>query len=204
MQTYSNNPPINMATPSPLPPLPHYLPWGHDFRAPKPSNTTRLYYKSTNSIGTRSFTNGLTTLYQHHKGLATNIAMYTETNTNWQQPTTKSLNESHCRNLYHNTIFAYSTRNTPDKQWYQPGGTMIASTGTIAARHLETGSDTTGMGRYCYQKITGTNGRKKIFMAAYTVCKDSITTAGESTSFFHQWHELTKSGHKHPNPRRQI
>jgi hypothetical protein len=27
---------------------------------------------------------------------------------------------------------------------------------------------------------------------------------GETTSFFHQWHELTKLGHQHPNPRRQI
>jgi hypothetical protein len=81
---------------------------------------------------------------------------------------------------------------------------MIASTGTIAARHLETRLDTTGMGRYSYQKITGTNGRKIIFMAAYRVCKYSIATAGESTLLFHQWHELTKSRHKHPNPRRQI
>jgi hypothetical protein len=29
-------------------------------------------------------------------------------------------------------------------------------------------------------------------------------TAGEGTSFFHQWHELTKLGHRHPNPRRQV
>jgi hypothetical protein len=86
MQTHSNhNLPIYTATPlSPL--QPHYCPWGHDFQAPKPNNTTRLYYKNTNSIGTRAFTNGLTTLYQHHKELAIDIALYTETNTNNNQP----------------------------------------------------------------------------------------------------------------------
>jgi hypothetical protein len=90
MQTNSDNLSIHMTAPPPPPPKPHYLPWGYDIQAPKQNNTTRLYYKNTNGIGTRSFTNGLTTLYQHHKELAIDIAMYTETNTNWQQPTTKA------------------------------------------------------------------------------------------------------------------
>jgi hypothetical protein len=169
-----------------------YRPWGHDIQSPKPNNTTRLYYKNTNGIGTRAFTNGLTTLYNHHKALESDISLYTETNTDWQQPTTKHLNETHCQLLYHNAIFAYSTRTTSAKQWYQPGGTMIAATGTIAARHLESGTDPTGMGRYSFQKITGTNGKKILFIVSYRVCKETIATAGETTSFFHQWHELTK------------
>jgi hypothetical protein len=81
---------------------------------------------------------------------------------------------------------------------------MIASTGTIASRHLETGTDTTGMGCYSYQKFTVNNGTEIIFIVAYRVCKEGIATAGEGMSFFHQWHKLTRLGHKHPNPRRQI
>jgi hypothetical protein len=182
----------------------HYRPWGHDISSPKPDNTTRLYYKNTNSIGTRAFTNGLTTLYQHHKELGVDISMYTATNTDWQQPTTKYLNLTHCQQIHHNAIFTYSTRNSTAGQWYQPGGTMIVATGTIASRHLETGKDATGMGRYSYQKFTGNNGTKILFIIVYRVCKEAITTAGEGTSFFHQWHELTRLGHKHLNPRRQI
>jgi hypothetical protein len=30
----------------------HYQPWGHDIQSPKPENTTHLYYKNTNGIGT--------------------------------------------------------------------------------------------------------------------------------------------------------
>jgi hypothetical protein len=111
----------------------HYKPWGHDIQSPKPENTTRLYYKNTNSISTRAFTNRLTALYQHHKDMGTDIALYAETNTNWQQPTTRQLNEVHGRKIYHNATFAYSTRKTSSSQWYQPGDTMIVSTGTIAA-----------------------------------------------------------------------
>jgi hypothetical protein len=81
---------------------------------------------------------------------------------------------------------------------------MIAATGTIASRHLKTGKDTTGMGHYSYQKFTGNNGTKILFIVAYRVCKEAITTAGEGTSFFHQWHKITRLGHKHLNPRRQI
>jgi hypothetical protein len=45
---------------------------------------------------------------------------------------------------------------------------------------------------------------KILLIVGYRVCKEAIMTAGEGTSFFHQWHELTKLGHKHPNPSRQI
>jgi hypothetical protein len=173
----------------------HYQPWGHDIQSPKPENTTCLYYKNTNSIGTRAFTNRLTTLYQHHKDMGTDIALYTDTNTNWQQPTTRQLNETHARKIYHNATFTYSTCNTSSLLWYQPGSTMIVSTGTVAARHLETGIDPTGMGCFSYHKITGANSHKIIFIAAYQVCKDYIATAGENTSYFHQWHKLTKQGH---------
>jgi hypothetical protein len=69
---------------------------------------------------------------------------------------------------------------------------MIMSTGTIAAWHLETGTNPIGMGWYSYHKITGANGHKIIFIMAYLVFKDYILLAGENTSFFHQWHALTK------------
>jgi hypothetical protein len=182
----------------------HYKPWGHDIQSSKPPNTTRLYYKNTNGIGTRAFTNGLTMLYQHHKDMGTDIALYTETNTNWQQPTTRQLNETHCRQIHRNATFAYSSRVTSSPQSYQAGGTMVVLAGMMAARHLETGTDPTGMGRFSSHKITGANSHKIIFIAAYQVCKETISTAGENTSFFHQWHELTKKGYRHPNPRRQI
>jgi hypothetical protein len=63
-QKLLNTPNQTMTT---SPPQIHYHPWGHDIKSPKPNNTRRLYYKNTNGIGTRAFTNGLTTLYQHHK-----------------------------------------------------------------------------------------------------------------------------------------
>jgi hypothetical protein len=159
----------------------HYQPWGHDIQTPKPENTRQLYYKNTNSIGTSSFTNGLMTTYEHQKDMGVDIALYAETNTEWQQPTAKHLNETYCQKLFHNPIFAYSSCNTSACQWYQLGGTMILSTGTIASCHLETGMDPLGLGRYSHYKITGANSHKIIFIAAYQVCKDSITSTGENT-----------------------
>jgi hypothetical protein len=159
----------------------HYKPWGHDIQSPKPPNTTRLYYKNTNGISTRAFTNRLTMLYQHHKDMGMDIALYTKTNTNWQQPTTRQLNETHCRQIHRNATFAYSSCVTSSPQWYQPGSMMVVSTGTMAARHLETGTNLTGMGRFSSHKITGANSHKMIFIVAYQVCKDTISTAGENT-----------------------
>jgi hypothetical protein len=71
--------------PSTTPQQPPYRAWGHDISSPKPDNTTRLYYKNTNSIGTRAFTNRMTTLYQHHKEL-TSHSMWKPTQTGNNQP----------------------------------------------------------------------------------------------------------------------
>jgi hypothetical protein len=59
-------------------------------------------------------------------------------------------------------------------------------------------------GKILFPKHNRNKREKNLFIVGYRVCKENIATVGETTSFFHQWHELTKLGHQHPNPRRQI
>jgi hypothetical protein len=80
---------------------------------------------------------------------------------------------------------------------------MISSTGTIASQHLETGNDALGMGWYSHHKITGAIGHKIIFIAAYQVCKDSITSTGEHL-ILPPMALTPPSRHCHPNPPQQI
>jgi hypothetical protein len=132
--------------------------------------------------------------------MESDISLYTKTYMDWQQPTTKLLNETHCWQLYHNAIFAYSTWTTSAKQWYQPGGAMITSTRTIAACHLETGMDPTGMGWYSYQNITGMNGRKILFIVRYRVCKETISHCWGNHIIFSPMAWTNKTGTPTPKP----
>jgi hypothetical protein len=81
---------------------------------------------------------------------------------------------------------------------------MMVSSGQLSSRHLETGSDPSGMGRYSYQTFNGANGTKLMFITAYRTCFQTIEGAGETTSYYHQWHNLLRQGHEQPNPRKNV
>jgi hypothetical protein len=181
-----------------------YIPWGNPTNTPINSNRTRLYYKNINGVGTRNMSNGFVNLYSHMKTTGSSISCFTEPNLDWKQYWIKQTNEDHGRKILQNPIFAYSCHNAPAPNAYKPGGTMMATTGLLASRHLETKVDPSGMGRYSYQTFAGSNGTKIMFITAYRVCFQIIENAGEKTSFYHQWHNLLQQGHEYPNPRKQI
>jgi hypothetical protein len=43
-----------------------------------------------------------------------------------------------------------------------------------------------------------------VVQGSCSVCVQAIEDAGETTSYYHQWHNLLRQGHEHPNPRKQI
>jgi hypothetical protein len=159
-----------------------YIHWGGPTSTPLPNNTTRMYYQNINGVGTRNLSNGFVNMYTHMKTTESAICCYTETNPDWTQYWIKQINEDHGRKVFHNAIFGYSCHNTPSKNAYKPGGTMMVATGQLASRHLESGTDASGMGRYSFQTFTGANGTKLMFVTVYRTCFYSIETAGETTS----------------------
>jgi hypothetical protein len=181
-----------------------YVAWGGATNDSIDNTITRLYYKNINGVGTRNLSNGFVNIYKHLKKTETSIACITEPNVDWNQYWIKQTNEDHGREIFHNALFSYSCYKATAKSSYKPGGTMMVSSGQLASRHLETGNDPSGMGRFSYQTFNGANGTKLIFITAYRVCFQVIETAGEKTSFFHQWHSLLQDGHEFPNPRKQV
>jgi hypothetical protein len=157
-----------------------------------------------NGIGVNDLSNGFTLMYEHMKATGTAIGMFAETNVDWKNHQVREANEQHGRTAFPNAISAFSCHNEGTGGQYQPGGTMTTMNGAIATRHLESGHDPTGMGRYTYQSIMGQNNTRIMFITAYRVCFQSISSAGTQTSHFQQWHHLRTEGHQNPNPRKQI
>jgi hypothetical protein len=201
MDTTTQSPRITVAS---IQSAKQYIHWGGPTSTPIPSNTTRMYYQNINGVGTRNLSNGFVNMYTHMKSTESAICCYTETNLDWTKYWIKQINEDHGRKLFHNAIFGYACHNTPSKNAYKPGGTMMVATGQLASRHLESGTDASGMGRYSFQTFTGANGTKLMFVTVYRTCFHSIETAGETTSYYHQWHNLLCQGYEHPNPRKQV
>jgi hypothetical protein len=156
------------------------------------------YYKNINGVGTRNLSNGFINIYKHLKKTEMSIGCITEPNVDWNQYWIKQTNEDYGREIFHNALFGYSCYKAASKSPYKPGGTMMVSSGQLASRHLETGSNPSGMGRFSYQTFNGAKGTKLMFITAYRVCFQAIETAGDTTSFFHQRHSLLQDGHETP------
>eukprot|EP00957_Ditylum_brightwellii_P043769 3319269-Ditylum_brightwellii.AAC.1 len=56
------------------------------------------------------------------------------------------------------------------------------------------------LGRWSYITIKGKKNRKVTVISAYRVCDNSIATAGPTTCWKQQWHQLRKRGYQDPNP----
>jgi hypothetical protein len=177
--------------------------WGCTIANVDQTKTTRAYFLNVNGIGSSNIANGLIQIYSHMKEIGTGIGMYAECNLDWNFHDVKNINEQHAARAFTNEICAYSCHPEGSGTPYKPGGTMTTMNGSLATRHLESGSDPTGMGRFSYQSIVGRNNTRIIFITAYRVCFQTINSAGPSTSFFQQWHHLRTNGHHDPNPRQQ-
>ena len=90
--------------------------------------------------------------------------------------------KSAVKNIIHNTTrkhFEFSkttfgSSNIPArKRYYKPGGTLMGSQGSITARIMDQGSDS--LGRWSFQLMSCKNNKKLLVVAAYQVCKQTIT-----------------------------
>jgi hypothetical protein len=144
-----------------------YRLWGCPIDQADQMKVTRAYFLNINGVGTNNLSNGFTSLHAHMQQTGSAIGMFAETNVDWKAHSVKESNKQHGRKVYPNAIFAYSSHNEGIGNIFQPGGTMTTINGGLATRHLESGHDPTGMGRYSYQSIMGRNNTKIMFITAY-------------------------------------
>ena len=166
--------------------------------------TLRVTSQNINGFASGQLQTELDLFHQHRNNLKASINMLQETNVNWRLHHVLDLATQTGRRAHKNITVTTSCSNLPVKGIWQPGGTLISSNGAVQNRLIESGSDPTSMGRWSWQTFRGQDNIKICFITAYRVCQQSITTAGEFTSFRQQWLDLRQRGHENPNPRQQF
>ncbi len=98
-----------------------------------------------------------------------------------------------------------STSNStyPNDGTYQPGGTFLATLGCYAARVISAGTDTSGMGRWSYHELIGSNHARYLIVTAYRVGPQS-PTIGTNTAYTQQYQILLGQNQLKPDPREQF
>ena len=111
------------------------------------------------------------------------IIGFAETNVDWNRLTGKNrweersfgwwedLRNTHCNNILEQP-----------KKYYQPGGCMMMTRGKCKYRILDSGYDTSKMGRWTWQLLSGKSGISTRIITAYRPCKST----GLTTTYMQQ------------------
>ena len=164
----------------------------------KSQQTTRLIYTNINGIKEYPNEFSILNIIDMMEETETDILMLSEINIPWDNITTQTFRKHFIQRgiKQHKIVGTSSTEHC--KNFYLPGGCAIILKGQVTGRLAGFGVDTKGMGRWCYVKLNGTNGRLTWFITAYRVQNNPY--GGNDTVYKQQLRLLTTQGVKEPKP----
>jgi hypothetical protein len=141
------------------------------------------------------------------KELDVTVLALCETNKDWRfDSTLRDVKNAFKSFWQHCNIASSSSTERPgleSRSASQPGGTMTIVGHPLSYR-TKIAEPESDMGRWNEMQVEGKRGKSLILITAYRVCKNTIASAGPSTSFAQQWHILRRAGHDCPDPRKQF
>ena len=134
--------------------------------------------------------------------LQLDVAAFTETNIHWNQSARDKIRHQLYSHLGSSRVVCASNASMSYEDGYQPGGSMLAVTGTQVGRILESGSDP--WGRFTWIEMKGTRDNGLLVISAYRVSQLKGTKAGPNTAYTQQLNEMIKEGDLTLDPRTRI
>jgi len=135
--------------------------------------------------------------------LEADILCIQETNTNWITPTIQVAKNIFNTSAYRASKVSTTASNAPTSEHYQPGGTLTAALGKWTARAYDIGQDTSGLGRWSYITLRGSNNITYVIASGYRV-GPKPPTLGANTAYDQQYRLLLAKGNTQPKPRQQF
>jgi len=125
-----------------------------------------------------------------------------ETNINWTNLSLYGKVRHVIKAYWPQTVIRPSSYTATHTASYQPGGTL-SIVGNHWARHATT-YENSGMGCCSEVRLSGRNNCTCTIITAYHVPNTTIQRAGPHTLYFQQWHHLSRTTNKPPQPRDQL
>ena len=154
---------------------------------PKPAGCARLAYGNINGLSPYDRSNEKAMELKHYlRTIEADLFGGCEANLNWKRvPPENRLNELFRTENALKTKEAFNTHE--DSGRYQQGGTFMLAFGEMATRVVETGVDSSGLGRWTWMRFIGRNGHKARIITAYVPCRSTIerhaTVWAQQTSY---------------------
>jgi len=178
--------------------------WGDDVpQNPTDSNSRlRVISRNVNTLNTDQQALRWQALTQAALDLEADILCIQETNTNWITPTIQIARNIFNSSTYRASKVSTSASKEPTSEHYQPGGTLTAALGRWTARTYDIGQDPSGLGRWLYISLRGSNKITYIIASGYQV-GPKPPTLGANTVYDQQYRLLLAKGQTQPKPRQQ-
>jgi hypothetical protein len=187
-----------------LRPLKENYHWGDGLIIEPPVHTFRCYVQNVNTMSTEGDWMQWKAATEEINSMNTGCFMFQEMNLDWTKE--RIAHVSHILRMSSSATtrqvsFCASTSDESTSTSIQRGGTAIGILDRWAGRVTEKGTDTSGLGRWSYQILTGRNGRRVVFVSAYRVCINNVNNAGAATVWMQQYRLLNLQGIDNPDPR---
>lgn len=175
---------------------------GDDISNDPKSSTTRIAFQNIRGIDREP--EPAVELIQTIQDFQIDIFGAAETNCDWTQEFNHRVGAI-LQKTFGNTLLTTSSANHPNKNGYLPGGVCQIARGSIVGRMPKHGQD--NLGRYAWQKYTGSNERKLCIITAYRVSQAKHFVSPNSqnnTAHQQQVLGLLKRNILSPDPKQQI
>ncbi len=166
--------------------------WGHFPEKIEEKSTLRLVF--ANPRGLKLTYDIFETEYSMGRcqSLGVGAMCLAESNLNWSHPTANGKFHEALRKIWHHSKVAKSHTKDSFSTMNQPGGTVTTVLNHWTSRVIESGEDPFGLGRWSYQVLRGKGGITLLIVTAYRVCRQSVHSAGFTTSTAQQ-HRILSS-----------
>ena len=166
--------------------------------------TLRLAFQNARGIRPNNswseWDNACTYIRQHHISILGTV----ETNIHWNHDTKQTMQQITRKHLTTPRSVAASCSIQRSQHLFQPGGSLLLTSGRWTRRCHQVSSDPTGMGRWTHVRLEGQNNSIVNIVSAYRACPPSRNESTTSNTAYLQQVRHLRNRYNHSCPRQQL
>ena len=178
--------------------------WGHTFRKPKEKELLQIYLQPNGiNLDDNIKDIKIKIALQKMKDLGVGLINMPETNLDWKIEKVREQYGYRIKKhwpISRSTFAASKVRAKGER--FLPGGAASTVVGKWASRCLDSGQDSTGMGRWTWQRLRGKEGKIITQITAYRVPQE--TPPGPTSAYMQQWDHMIGKDIVNPDPKGQF
>jgi len=181
----------------------HNQHWGDPMIQPKPRTTFHILSCNVNTLSTQNDYLQWKAAVQVITTSEADAVSIQELNVAWNKINKWNIQQI-LKQPTGNALIATTISTEIQTLLHQQGGALQALLGNWVPHTVDTGQDTTGLGRWSFIKLQGQNNKRYILLSGYHICENQCIDLGSNNTYNQQYQLLHQQGHHSPDLQTQF